>query len=262
MMRTLAQNLFEQTFITDSDDKVMPDLIHQKRFQDDIEVAIANCSGGWSISQDLARFLAHAVATLNSKNILEFGAGSSSLVLANSLSVSGGGKLTSIEQNPVWCTETWKLVNDKENVDSFMIVAQPKLSLGISGVYFCFKDCLEDIAYRGLYDLVLIDAPQYFFGRDGAVPIIYNYLAPNALIVMDDAERYNDRWTLFRWLRSYPGLKLVYYNPTFTKKGLAILRFQSRKSPRFSLVHWMTSLQDTGSLLLSPGANRQRKGEF
>jgi predicted O-methyltransferase YrrM len=50
-------------------------------------------------------------------NILEFGAGSSSLVLATALSAAGGGKLTSVEQNPQWCIEKWAIVKQKENVD-------------------------------------------------------------------------------------------------------------------------------------------------
>ena len=45
----------------------------------------------WSISDDLARLLARAVNELRLVNVLEFGAGLSSLTLATALSTCSGG---------------------------------------------------------------------------------------------------------------------------------------------------------------------------
>ena len=75
-------------------------LVHRPATYPQIEEILADrASNIWSISDDLARLLARIVNELGLGNVLEFGAGQSSLVLATALSVRSGGQLTSVEQN-------------------------------------------------------------------------------------------------------------------------------------------------------------------
>lgn len=164
-------------------------------------------------------------------------------MLGKALSLFGGGKLTSIEQNPAWCLEQWRYVQNLENVDAQIIEAQPLLTWGVTGLYFSFKEAAHTIAERKPFDLVLVDSPQYFFGRDGAIPLIYLHLAPNALIILDDARRYNEQWSIYRWIHSYPGLKLVYYDPHFGGKGLAVLQLTRQGIPKLSVLGLITNIR-------------------
>ncbi|MBE9167372.1 hypothetical protein IQ238_07465 [Pleurocapsales cyanobacterium LEGE 06147] len=251
-LHTLVDNaiLLDNIILKNSEDELIVKLATQERCPENLKQIVNNCVGNvWGISEQLALFLSNTIHHFHSKNVLEFGAGSSSLVLAHSISSIGGGKLSSIEQHPTWCAENWKIVQEIENVDSQMIVGKPKWSFGISGIYFSFKEsCLSDVASRAPYDLVLIDSPQFFFGRDGGVPLIYDYLVPNALIILDDAGRQFEKNTLFRWLRSYPGLSLVYYAPEFGGKGLAVLRCHHKQSPQFSFSAFISGIRDSYSI--------------
>jgi predicted O-methyltransferase YrrM len=245
MLKRRLQTLLSITISSAAERLAVPNQMVQNECHPRVEEAISYCTGEWVITHDIGRVLASAVTVPRCKNVLEFEVGSSSLVLATALSVAGGGKLTSVEQNPQWCIEKWALVKQKENVDSHMIVAQPRLSIGKIGVYYAFKDAREAIAERGPYDMVVIDSPQYFYGRDGAIPIVYNHLVPNARIILDDAGRGGERWAIFRWLKTYPGLSLDLYDDKFGGKGLAVLRFREGRKPSVSAISVATSIKHT-----------------
>jgi predicted O-methyltransferase YrrM len=230
-------------------DESICQMLKPQPLPDPLQAAISACPGDWAITPEVASFLCHAIDQLNLRRVLEFGAGSSSVVLATALSYYGGGQLTSIEQNPTWCKDQWQTVTAQRNVDACMLSAQPKLTLAATGLCFAFNQIAQDMAKRGPFNLVLIDAPQYFFGRDGALPLIYPYLAPDALIVLDDAGRDLERWAMFRWLSSYYGLDLVFDDPSFGGKGLAILRCQQAVKPRFAPLSFVSGVKHTLSLL-------------
>lgn len=86
-----------------------------------IEEILSNQAGNiWSTSDDLARLLARAVNDLGLVNVLEFGAGLSSLTLATALSTRSGGQLTSVAQEPEWCRPVWREV-EKMSTASFIV---------------------------------------------------------------------------------------------------------------------------------------------
>lgn len=205
----------------------------------------------WAISRKHAQFLARLVVNLRPQHVLEFGAGASSLVLARALASIGGGQLTSVEQSPEWCAELWSQVRRVQRVDAQLIVASPRFRIGPAGVYFSYPTAADTIAERGPYDLVFIDAPQSFYGRDGALHSAYAQLQPNAVVILDDARRGSERWTLYRWLQIYPGLTLAVFDPDFAKRGVAILQHTGDKTRRvrasaiitsavFALYAWVT----------------------
>ena len=178
----------------------------------------------WGLDPAPARLLAGLILELPIRNVLEFGAGHSSLVVAAALAQRGGGRLTSVEQDPAWCEGDWSSVRRLRSVDAQLIEADLHLTLDRRGVYFRLEGANAALARRAPFDLVLIDAPQYFFGRDGALHVGWEHLAPGALILLDDAARSGERRTLRRWLATYPGLELVHVDPTLGSNGMALLR--------------------------------------
>ena len=207
----------------------------------EIEALLTEHHSTWSASADLARLLARAVIGLGLSNVLEFGAGLSSVVLATSLSRSSGGRLTSVEQNLRWCRDQWRRVSDLVNVDSRIVESKPRLSLSAVGICYSFRDAADIVASRGPYDLVLVDAPQGFYGRDGALQMASRHLASGALVVLDDAGRSGERWALFRSLATTRGYKLLFYDEKFGGRGCAILRWCSDRRIRPSLLAVSTS---------------------
>lgn len=164
--------------------------------------------------------------------MLEFGAGASSVVLASALSRHGGGKLTSIEQMPDWCAREWRHARGFSRVDIRMIVASPRQCVSHLGLTAMFQDARQALEERSPFDLVLIDAPQWYYGRDGALPLVHRLLAPGAWLVLDDAGRPAERQTIGRWLRTYPDLKLAAFDPAYGRNGVAVFRLTGGSGPR------------------------------
>jgi predicted O-methyltransferase YrrM len=199
-----------------------------------LEEAIENCNGGWAIDRYLGRALANAIVLHKPRSVLELGAGTSSVLLATALDAIGGGKLTSVEQDPSWCRDKWKQVEAFNTVNALMVPSTPTTTLGRMGLFAYHRYAKKFVESRAPYDMVLIDAPQYYLGREGAIPLIYEGLSIGALIFLDDAARDGERWALWKWLKTYPGLQLEYYDAGFGLKGLAILRKRKANPPRFS----------------------------
>jgi len=152
-------------------------------------------------------------------------AGWSSLVLATALSMKSGGRLTSVDQNSKLCSKLWHKVQKLKNVDSLLIESKPRLTFGKSGMYYSYKSASSGIADRGPFDFVFIDAPPWYYGRFGALPLSIRFLSPNALIVLDDAGRTEEQMILTNWLRTFKYLSLVFFNPQFGGRGLALLSY-------------------------------------
>jgi predicted O-methyltransferase YrrM len=179
----------------------------------------------WSLAPGSARLLAGLILELPIRSVLELGAGRSSLVIAAALAEREGGRLTSVEQDPEWCVEAWAGVRRARSVDARLLRASPRLTLDRRGVYFRLAGPERELAARGPFDLVLIDAPQYFYGRDGGLHLAWGHLHPGAVILLDDAGRSGERRTVRRWLATYPGLELVHRDPALGSNGVAVLRY-------------------------------------
>ena len=206
-----------------------------------VEAALPDGSASWPITPALGRLLGKAVIEGNRRRVLEFGAGSSSVVFAAALARVGGGSLTSIESAPEWCAEPWARVTATPGVDARLIAAQPRLRPTRGGFIYRFDEAARAIAERGPFDLVLVDAPQFYFGRDGALPLAWSVLAAGALIVLDDAAREGERYTIARWLRTFPGLELVAFEPDLGGRGVAVLRRARDLPPRLDWWSFVTA---------------------
>ena len=206
-----------------------------------LQAALPAPNDPWAITPELATFLFRLVVECRLRRVLEFGAGSSSIVLAAALAEGDGGLLTSVEQNPEWCAERWKPVRAQTTVDSLLISSQPVLDHGKGGVFHVFRSAATPVLARAPYDLALIDAPQYFYGRDGALHLAYPHLAVGAFIVLDDAGRSAERWAVRRWLRTYPGLELRVHAPLFGGKGIAVLQVVQPLHPRLDALTLVSS---------------------
>jgi predicted O-methyltransferase YrrM len=197
---------------------------------DAVTTVLPDDSTPYPISRALGRLLACLVLRGGVRNVLELGAGTSSLVFARALALMGGGKLTSIESWPEWCTEQWEAVEQTSGVDAHLEVAAPKFRVLRSGPSFVFATARPAIEARGPFDLLFVDAPQCHYGRDGALPLVLGLLTPGAVIVLDDAGRPQEEWAVRRWLQTYPWLSLVGYRPTFGRHGVAVLKVEGTAS--------------------------------
>lgn len=201
---------------------------------DELEKLILNSPGGWSIDEEVARILVHLLFEIRPNKIVEFGAGYSTLIINYVLENIGKPfELFSIEQNKDW----FKVPPDLDYLFSEktlpLILAPVRFKFGFFGVYARYE-IPKNVSFSSGLDLQLVDGPQYYYGREGCLDFTYSKLKKGGLIILDDAERYTEQCLIYKWLKVYKGLDLVYYNEKFGQKGLAILEVKSQLKKRFS----------------------------
>ncbi|MEO0964852.1 MAG: class I SAM-dependent methyltransferase [Planctomycetota bacterium] len=207
--------------------RVTPPLLHgdESDLPEAVRDALPTASAGYALARPTAAGWARAVDPFGCRRLLEFGAGASSRVAAEALRQVGGGRLTTVEQDPSWCAELWATTQAVDGVYTEMIVAQrPSARLSVHGLMHGYFDAAPAIAERGPYDAVLIDAPQGCYGRDACLWLALPHLAPGALVFLDDAGRWKERLTLDRWRRALPSAELIDYDASVGLSGAAVLR--------------------------------------
>jgi Methyltransferase domain len=174
------------------------------------------------------RALARMVFELDLRDILMFGLGDSTLVMAEALAGLRGGRLTVVEDDPDWRAEDWAQVASRRDVDP-QLVASPlffRLAFGPHHAYGA--GATAAVAGRGPYALMLVDAPRGYVGRDGSMHLALPHLAPGALVVV---RKEGD--TVERWLATYPGLVMLHIDRALGD-GTAILGYTGDSTRRLS----------------------------
>jgi predicted O-methyltransferase YrrM len=199
-------------------------LISDERF-DSVENVLGVSRTSFSASVQFARAVVRMVVLGGRRSILEFGAGVSSLAEARALEIVGGGCLTSLDHDTFYCQSAWQQVASIASVDSRLIDAPLRLRLTRAGLMYCYDAVRDAVSARAPYDLVVADAPPNAFGRDATLWHAYRYLAPGALILLDDAGRRREKAVLQHWVRQYPGLVLLEHDLSFGAHGVALLQY-------------------------------------
>jgi len=184
-----------------------------------------------TISPDFGRALFRLVAALKPRSILEFGAGSSSLVLSLALRHIGGGRLTSVEHAPKFSAASWNRV-EETGIDALLIHAPLALRLHSQGLLYQYRG-LDRLTSRGPFDFVLVDAPPGVYGRDATLYQALPHLNPGSFLLLDDAARVQDGTVINRWRRACDSLDIVCWDKQFAR-GVALLRFNGPRPLKLS----------------------------
>ncbi|REG91524.1 class I SAM-dependent methyltransferase [Algoriphagus antarcticus] len=226
--------------------------------EEDLKI-IDSAPGVWSIDHQLVRGFLFLIEKYKPKSILELGAGYSTIVFTYA-KISGKGieKVISFEEDPKWfkIPETIKSLIDLEDIN--IVDSKVKFKFGLFGVY-AFYQATKKFKFKDTIDLVFIDGPQFFYGREGGLDYIFKFLKEGSLIVMDDAGRYIDQCVIFKWLKVYKGLELVYFNEKYGDKGLAILKVKSPLKRTFSISAFLLGMYQGMKRIWNINFSRKKK---
>ena len=201
----------------------------------DVDALLPPDLGKFPVSRAMARWLASVVHALRCRSVLEFGAGWSSLVIAEALAAEGGGRLTSVDHAPQHISlDAWRRVQQARHVDSALIVLPLRRTLSTNGWLWSYKGLRRRLGTRVPFDLVFIDAPPGRYGRTSPLFDVYSLLHPGAVIVLDDAARPGEQRAIARWLATLPDLELVLLD-TQAGRGIAVLVRHGGGRPRPAL---------------------------
>lgn len=139
--------------------------------------------------------------------VVEFGSGVSTLVLARALQMNGTGRLISFEHKEGFAHLARARL--KERGLSAEVRSVPLVSAGpwgFVGKWYGVDELPQNI------DLAVVDGPPAYFApetRGGAGPAVIPNLAPDGLIVLDDAKRAGEREITRRWRNDYPDFDFI-----------------------------------------------------
>lgn len=187
---------------------------------------VASPDGGWAISAELARLLVEQVHLYEPKVILEFGSGTSTVVLGQIAKSLPGVRVVSIEHDSLWYADTLVALNTQGLHDVELLYA-PLTPTQIQGEEFLWYDTR---ALAGLSDIdfVLVDGPPSHIGPEArypAGPLLESRCKPGCVWVVDDTVRASEILMIQRWMEQMK-LELL-FERRWNKKGATVLRTPS-----------------------------------
>ena len=103
--------------------------------------------------------------------------------------------------------------------DIVKIIYAPLKNYTINNKEFLWYDFVPDENI----DLLLVDGPPSDIQKDSrypALPLLFENLSDNILLVLDDTVRDDEKRIISNWINEYPGLKCEYIE---LEKGAAII---------------------------------------
>ncbi|GAA2269726.1 hypothetical protein GCM10009853_024260 [Glycomyces scopariae] len=160
---------------------------------------------GWAAGPELTRFLAEEVAARGGARVLECGSGTSTVVLALVSRAIGSGQVTALEHDPHYAAQTRAELESRGLGGWGRVVDAPLTDVDLGGETWRWYD--PSLLPPNEIDLLLVDGPPAQTGpqaRYPALPVLAERLAKDALVVLDDADRPDERAIAARWADAHP----------------------------------------------------------
>ena len=177
---------------------------------------------GWAASPDLARFLVEHILESQPAHILEIGSGTSTVLMAAAARANGTGHVTAIEHLSRYADQTGNAIAQAGLEDWATVIETELVERDIAGEPWTWY-AVDIEALPASIDLLLVDGPPQSTGSNArypAVPLLYQSLAEDARVILDDFKRPQEAAVAEMWLDRYPALTLTKLEH---EKGTAVL---------------------------------------
>lgn len=180
----------------------------------------------WAATPELALELIHQMMIHRPKNVVEFGSGCSSIVMGYILEKQKQqGRLLSIDHDEEYAQKTRSQLL-LHSLNEFVSVVDAPLntqhSIGFGGKQTTWYS-LEGLEIPESIDLLVVDGPPEkvtSWVRYPAVPVLLEKLSQNAVIILHDTHRKDEKAIVHAWNEHLPGSSVEWKH---TDKGIAIL---------------------------------------
>lgn len=159
---------------------------------------------GWAGSPDFLLVVANEILRRRPGCVLECSSGVSSIVIARCLQINGKGHVYSLEHDLSYAEKTRKLLADQGLGEWATVLHAPLETRHTDTPWYA-----EDVIPPDLepIDLLIVDGPPQKtapLARHPVLPRMLNRMAPNAIVIMDDANREDETEVVRRWKLDYP----------------------------------------------------------
>jgi predicted O-methyltransferase YrrM len=178
---------------------------------------------GWAISPDMATILVSLIRETRPNCIVEAGSGASTILSSYCLKEAGNGKMFSLDQDSQFGRKTMEALRRHGLQDIATVVHAPLKDLTLGDRKYTWYDtgCVGELPR---IDLLVIDGPPEFLhelARYPALPVLFEKLSPNAVVLIDDAADSCNRRIVDLWMKEFPVFEKEWID---TEKGTVILR--------------------------------------
>jgi predicted O-methyltransferase YrrM len=160
---------------------------------------------GSAMSPDLLKRVVENIYAGRPSLVLEAGSGASTLFIAYCLRQVGQGRLIALEHDTVYLESTRELLALHGVEDFATVVHAPLREVEVRGQRWLWYDTTRFSLDQPI-DLLVIDGPPGTIGplaRYPALPLLFEHLDHGATIIVDDANRPDERKVVTRWRQEY-----------------------------------------------------------
>jgi predicted O-methyltransferase YrrM len=177
---------------------------------------------GWAASPDLLKLTAELIHEEQPSLIVEAGSGVSTVVYGRILK-GKSGKVCSLEHELTYHEKSSRLIETHGLTETCRVHHTPLVSHMINEEDWMWYD-LDDVHLDRPIDLLFIDGPPeriQTLSRYPAVPLLFEHLSEEAVIVLDDGGREEEEEIVRKWTQEYPSLEAEYKS---LEKGAFVIR--------------------------------------
>lgn len=192
--------------------------------------AVSPWMTGWAATPEFAATLYDIVRDRRPRTVIELGSGASTIILAAALEQNGGGRLVSVDQDADYAAQTRAALERHGLSQAAQVVHAPLTETRLDGEIWMWYD-VRNIPSDETIDLLIVDGPHrelQKMSRYPALPLLIDRLSPDAVVILDDAGRKDERRAVQRWASEYQDFTVRFLN---SKKGTAILSRTSDVRP-------------------------------
>lgn len=160
---------------------------------------------GWAGSPDFLWHLSRQILKLKPKVVVECSCGTSTVVISKSLQVNGYGKVYSLENGINYLENTLYEIKKHDLMDYSNLILSPLVDYDINNEKWPWYSINELIKSLKI-DMLVIDGPVMNLrsqARYPAVPLLFNLLSEDAVILLDDARRDDEVEIVKKWIKEY-----------------------------------------------------------
>ena len=165
-------------------------------------------SRGWALSPDALGTVVGHILQNKPGLVLECGSGTSTIWMGYAAELAGSTRIIALEHDAGYAERTRAEVRRHGLEDRIDVRLAPLTDVEIGGETWLWYDPASWTDVNGL-DFVLIDGPpeaSQKMARYPAVPLLYDRLAPTAVLLLDDTRREDEQLAVERWLDHHADL--------------------------------------------------------
>lgn len=177
----------------------------------------------WSASPDFLRIISRLALSEKPRVVVEASSGTSTIVLAKCMQINRIGHIYSLEHDPDYAAKTEAQLRNHGLSDWATIIVAP-LTEVILREKMCKWYSIDRENLPDSIDMIVVDGPPLPSGRIiryPAGPILLSRMSKSGILIMDDANRDDERETIKIWLQEDP---LLFAEFIPTEKGACVIK--------------------------------------